>query len=54
MSHRAVGDFLVEPTDVELAELLGLSTSPQLEMYDLAVIGGGPAGLLFYCAIYFC
>ena len=25
--------------------LLGLSTSPQLEMYDLAVIGGGPAGL---------
>ena len=39
------GDCLVEPTDVELAELLGLSTSPQLEMYDLAVIGGGPAGL---------
>jgi thioredoxin reductase (NADPH) len=39
------GDTLVEPTDVELATLLGLSTSPQLEMYDLAVIGGGPAGL---------
>ena len=39
------GETLVEPSDVELATLLGLSTSPQLEMYDLAVIGGGPAGL---------
>ena len=39
------GETLVEPTDAELATLLGLSTSPQLEMYDLAVIGGGPAGL---------
>lgn len=39
------GETLVEPTDVELATLLGLSTSPALEMYDLAVIGGGPAGL---------
>ena len=25
--------------------MLGLSTNPALEMYDLAVIGGGPAGL---------
>src|SRR5690349_5431348 len=39
------GETLVEPTDAELAAMLGLSTSPQLEMYDLAVIGGGPAGL---------
>ncbi|OBI78746.1 FAD-dependent oxidoreductase [Mycobacterium sp. E740] len=39
------GETLVEPSDVELATLLGLSTDPQLEMYDLAVIGGGPAGL---------
>jgi thioredoxin reductase (NADPH) len=39
------GETLVEPSDVELASLLGLSTSPQLDMYDLAVIGGGPAGL---------
>src|SRR3954447_15766577 len=38
-------ETLVEPTDVELATLLGLSTSPALEMYELAVIGGGPAGL---------
>src|SRR6201995_3463012 len=39
------GETLVEPTDAELAGMLGLSTSPSLEMYDLAVIGGGPAGL---------
>ncbi|MGA5464219.1 FAD-dependent oxidoreductase [Mycobacterium sp. NPDC050041] len=39
------GETLVEPTDAELATLLGLSTTPQLDMYDLAVIGGGPAGL---------
>lgn len=39
------GQVLVEPTDGELATMLGLSTTPSLEMYDLAVIGGGPAGL---------
>jgi len=39
------GDALVEPTDGELATMLGLSTNPSLQMYDLAVIGGGPAGL---------
>jgi thioredoxin reductase (NADPH) len=39
------GETLVEPTDGELAGMLGLSTSPSLEMYELAVIGGGPAGL---------
>jgi thioredoxin reductase (NADPH) len=39
------GETLVEPTDAELAAMLGLSTSPSLEMYELAVIGGGPAGL---------
>ncbi len=39
------GEPLVEPTDGQLAELLGLSTEPSLPMYDLAVIGGGPAGL---------
>jgi thioredoxin reductase (NADPH) len=39
------GAALVEPTDAALAELLGLSTEPSLPMYDLAVIGGGPAGL---------
>ncbi|TQK30741.1 FAD-dependent oxidoreductase [Arthrobacter sp. SLBN-53] len=39
------GKPMVEPTDTELATMLGLSTNPSLEMYDLAVIGGGPAGL---------
>lgn len=39
------GEPLVEPSDGRLAELLGLSTEPSLPMYDLAVIGGGPAGL---------
>src|SRR5689334_980677 len=39
------GEAIVEPTDGQLAELLGLSTEPSLPMYDLAVIGGGPAGL---------
>ncbi|WP_166902739.1 FAD-dependent oxidoreductase [Mycobacterium sp. DL440] len=39
------GETLVEPSDGELADMLGLSTTPSLTMYDLAVIGGGPAGL---------
>src|SRR3954453_2512733 len=39
------GETLVEPTNAELAAMLGLSTSPSLEMYELAVIGGGHAGL---------
>jgi thioredoxin reductase (NADPH) len=39
------GETLVEPTDEDLAGMLGLSTTPSLEMYELAVIGGGPAGL---------
>jgi len=39
------GETLVQPTNTELADMLGLSTSPSLEMYELAVIGGGPAGL---------
>ncbi len=39
------GATLVEPSDAELAAMLGLSTNPSLEMYELAVIGGGPAGL---------
>jgi thioredoxin reductase (NADPH) len=39
------GETLIEPSNGELAAMLGLSTSPSLEMYELAVIGGGPAGL---------
>ncbi|GBG36901.1 NAD(P)/FAD-dependent oxidoreductase [Mycobacterium montefiorense] len=39
------GDPLVEPSDAELADKLGLTTTPSQEFYDLIVIGGGPAGL---------
>jgi thioredoxin reductase (NADPH) len=36
---------LVDPDDTALAEHVGLSTRPQREFYDLAIVGGGPAGL---------
>ncbi len=39
------GSFLVEPTNAELADKLGLKTSASRSHYDLLVLGGGPAGL---------
>ena len=39
------GDFLLEPTDEELARKLGLSLQADRSFYDLAIVGGGPAGL---------
>ena len=39
------GQPLVQPTDAELAERVGLSTTPAGDFYDLVVVGGGPAGL---------
>jgi thioredoxin reductase (NADPH) len=39
------GDPLVEPTDAQLADTLGLTSTPSQDFYDLIVIGGGPAGL---------
>lgn len=39
------GQVLVDPTDGEVAEQLGLSTRPTLDLYDLVVVGAGPAGL---------
>ncbi|SPM38579.1 Thioredoxin reductase [Mycobacterium numidiamassiliense] len=39
------GDPLIEPTDAQLADKLGLASTPSQEFYDLIVIGGGPAGL---------
>jgi thioredoxin reductase (NADPH) len=41
----AEGDVLIEPTDAQLAERVGLETAPSEAFYDLVVIGGGPAGL---------
>jgi len=41
----ADGSFLVEPTNAELAEKLGLKTAASRSHYDLIVVGGGPAGL---------
>jgi thioredoxin reductase (NADPH) len=39
------GEVLVEPADAELAGRVGLATTPSRDFYELAVIGGGPAGL---------
>src|SRR5487761_381547 len=39
------GDFLLEPSDEELARKLGLSLKADRSFYDLAIVGGGPAGL---------
>jgi thioredoxin reductase (NADPH) len=41
----AGGDVLIEPSDAQLAEQVGLETAPSEAFYDLVVIGGGPAGL---------
>lgn len=41
----ADGQVLVEPSDSELAQQVGLTTSPAEEFYDIIVIGAGPAGL---------
>jgi len=39
------GDFLVEPSNAQLAAKLGLKTTAGRNHYDLIVVGGGPAGL---------
>ena len=36
---------LCDPTNVEIAEMLGARTRPEGGLYDLVVVGGGPAGL---------
>ena len=36
---------LTEPTEREMAEALGLQTKPHHAIYDVVIVGGGPAGL---------
>ena len=39
------GEILVDPTNIDLANALGARTRPGAGVYDLVVVGGGPAGL---------
>ena len=39
------GAVLERPTVLELAERLGVTSSPAQDHYDLVIVGGGPAGL---------
>jgi thioredoxin reductase (NADPH) len=41
----ADGGVLVKPDVREVANRLGLQTAPRLAEYDVAIVGGGPAGL---------
>lgn len=39
------GSRLVQPTPLQIAEQIGLRTQAERPFYDLAIVGGGPAGL---------
>ncbi|HLF28403.1 MAG TPA: FAD-dependent oxidoreductase [Anaerolineae bacterium] len=39
------GTHLAQPTNVQLAEKIGLKTRAGMPFYDLIIVGGGPAGL---------
>ena len=39
------GRVLVDPSNAEVAEALGIRTRPEATTYDVAVVGAGPAGL---------
>jgi thioredoxin reductase (NADPH) len=39
------GSFLVEPTNDELADKLGMPRVAEMDTYDVVIVGGGPTGL---------
>lgn len=39
------GSYLIQPSDVEIAQQIGFETEPEFPFYDLIIIGAGPAGL---------
>ena len=39
------GTYLVAPSNIELAERVGLQTEAEHPFYDLIIVGGGPTGL---------
>ena len=39
------GSHLVEPSDDELADKLGIQVAADRDAYDIVIVGGGPAGL---------
>ena len=39
------GRILVDPTNAELGQALGVQTAPQRTRYDVVVVGAGPSGL---------
>lgn len=39
------GNVLRDPSNREIAERVGLRTTPSLPFYDVVIVGGGPAGL---------
>jgi thioredoxin reductase (NADPH) len=39
------GSVVHQPSSQQLAELMGLRTRAELQFYDVAIVGGGPAGL---------
>jgi thioredoxin reductase (NADPH) len=41
----ADGRALTRPTTAQVAEAVGLPTTPNRDFYDLIIVGGGPAGL---------
>lgn len=39
------GSRLIQPSNVQIAEKIGLKTQAERPFYDLVIVGGGPAGL---------